>query len=274
MRESNAPKLNKLPFLVGDLLLLAAAYYIYYQGPLPLGPTHTAIAAGCIALGALLAAAPYLIEYSAASRLTETEVLSSTMAQFHKLETLATQISQATGSWQVAQENAEKTVSAARQVSERIAVEAKAFGEFMQRANDSEKAHLRLEVEKLRRAEGDWLQTIVRLLDHVYALYVGAVRAGQPNVVEQVGQFQRACRDLGRRIGLAPFTPEPEEAFDAEKHQLVDPKAEPEPGARIAEIIATGYTFQGRLLRPALVTLKPASGELVQPKQTELISDQ
>jgi len=33
--------------------------------------------------------------------------------------------------------------------------EAKAFADFMQKANDVEKSHLRLEVEKLRRSEGE-----------------------------------------------------------------------------------------------------------------------
>ena len=47
--------------------------------------------------------------------------------------------------------------------------------EFLAKANDSEKGFLRLEVDKLKRAEGEWLQTLVRILDHVNALHQGAL---------------------------------------------------------------------------------------------------
>jgi hypothetical protein len=62
-----------------------------------------------------------------------------------------------------------------------------------------------------------------------------------------------------RRIGLAAFVGEPNEAFDAERHQLADAKQKPFDGAVIAETVATGYTFQGRLLRPAIVRLRDAT---------------
>jgi len=62
--------------------------------------------------------------------------------------------------------------------------------------------HLELETAKLRRAEGDWLQVTVRILDHVFALYVAAARSGQPRLAEQIAAFQNACRDAARRVGL------------------------------------------------------------------------
>ena len=41
-----------------------------------------------------------------------------------------------------------------------MTAEARAFQQFLDKANDTERNHLRLEVEKLRRAEGDWLQVL------------------------------------------------------------------------------------------------------------------
>ena len=102
----------------------------------------------------------------------------------------------------------------------------------MQRANDSERATLRLEVEKLRRAEADWLQVLVRMLDHVYALHQGALRSGQPMLIEQVGNFQNACRDAARRVGLTPFTANEAEPFDAQRHQLIEDERHTAPGRR------------------------------------------
>src|ERR1041384_164055 len=137
-----------------------------------------------------------------------------------------------------------------------MGAEVQAFTEFMQRVNDSEKATLRLEAEKLRRAEADWLQVLVRLLDHVYALHLGAVRSGQPQLIDQLTNFQNACRDAVRRVGLTPFVGEPSEPFDGQRHRPFDGEELPPAGAKITETVATGYTFQGRLLRPALVRLQ------------------
>jgi molecular chaperone GrpE (heat shock protein) len=143
----------------------------------------------------------------------------------------------------------------AKAISDRMAMELKAFTEFMQRASEGERATLRLEVEKLRRSESDWLQASVRMLDHVHALHQGAVRSGQPKLLEQLTAFQNACRDAARRVGLTPFAADRAEPFNAQRHQLLDGQSAPENGATIAETVATGYTFQGRLLRPALVRL-------------------
>jgi geranylgeranyl pyrophosphate synthase len=73
-------------------------------------------------------------------------------------------------------------------------------------------------------------------------------------VAEQLNGFQNSCRDVARRVGLAPFVPATGEPFNAKIHQLTDGAAPPE-GSRVGEILATGYTYQGKLLRPALVTL-------------------
>jgi molecular chaperone GrpE (heat shock protein) len=50
--------------------------------------------------------------------------------------------------------------------------------------------------------------------------------------------------------------PKPEEGFDAEKHQLRDPEAEPEAGAKIIGIAAQGLTHQGQVLRKAVVVIE------------------
>jgi len=96
----------------------------------------------------------------------------------------------------------------------------------------------------------------VRMLDHVYALHQGASRSGQPKLAEQVGSFQNACRDAARRVGLTPFAANEGEPFDAQRHQLVEEGAKPPADAVVGATVATGYTFQGRLLRPALVRLR------------------
>jgi molecular chaperone GrpE (heat shock protein) len=75
-------------------------------------------------------------------------------------------------------------------------------------------------------------------------------------LIEQLGNFQNACREAARRVGLTPFVASPAEPFDKQRHQLVDGNAVPQDGGKVAETVAAGYTFQGRLLRPAIVQLE------------------
>ena len=254
MRNQNQPRLNKWPFFLGDVLLLGVAGLVWRRS-VPMGLWEMTLIAVCVAGGAVLAVLPFVLEYRAAMKLEEVGGLSAVVSQIQNLEAVAGQISAATSRWQDVQDGADKTLAAAREVAERMKAEVHGFTDFMRRANDSEKATLRLEVEKLRRAETEWLQVLVRTLDHIYALHVGAVRSGQPNLIEQLSNFQNACRDAARRVGLTPFIPNPTEPFDAKRHQVLDGHGTPPEGAKVVETIASGYTFQGRLLRPALVKL-------------------
>lgn len=257
MTDQETPNLPKWPFLLGDGLLIGVAVWIILriEPPPPLWAVVTV--ATCAATGAWLFALPFVLEYRSAVRQIEQQSLVSTLNQIQNLELVARHISGATAQWQGVQEHAARTASVAKEISERMAAEAKDFCAFLEKANDTEKAHLNLEVEKLRRAEGDWLQLTIRLLDHVYALYLAGVRSGQANLVAQLTQFQNACRDLVRRVGLVPFVAPPEAPFDANLNQLVDGQPVPPSGARVADTLATGYTYQGRLLRRAVVTLLP-----------------
>jgi molecular chaperone GrpE (heat shock protein) len=263
MSDLNAPKLSKWPFFLGDALLLGMACFISYQSKFALGHWELCFVVLCVVGGALLGIAPFLFEYDALVKLVEAGSLTTVVSQLKNLEGIAAQISGATSQWQEVQGAAEKTANAAREIGERMTSEVKAFTEFMQRANDSEKATLRLEVEKLRRAETDWLQVLVRMLDHVFALHQGALRSGQPALIEQVGNFQNACRDAARRVGLAPFAASEAEPFNAQRHQLVEDGATPPPDAVVADTVAAGYTFQGRLVRPALVRLRGTPAAVV-----------
>jgi molecular chaperone GrpE (heat shock protein) len=266
--DQTVPKLNKWPFLAGDALFLWTACFIYAQSKLPMGATELGLAVGCISAGALLAILPFVLEYKAVVRIAETEALADAVTQIQNLEKVAAQISGATARWQNAQDAADKTALTAKSIAEKMSEEVKAFNEFMHRVNDSEKTTLRLEVEKLRRGESDWVQVLVRLLDHVYALHAAAVRSGQPHLVEQLTNFQNACRDTARRVGLTPFTAEPSEPFDSKRHQLMEGNGTPSADAVVGETVATGYTFQGRLLRPALVRLR--NGDALGEKQPDL----
>ncbi len=257
MSNQTEPKLPKLPFFLGDIVLIALSIFIYFQSKLPLSPWEIGFVLVCCVVGAGLAITPYVLEFQALVRRGETTSLTSSLEQIKDLQSLAALIGAATARWQTVQEQSDKTVGAAKTIAERMGAEVAAFTDFLQKANDGEKASLRVEVEKLKRTEGEWLQSVVRMLDHIYALHQAALRSGQPGLIEQLGNFQNACRDVARRLGLIPFAPAPEESFNPQLHQLADGTENPAFEAKIDQTIATGFTFQGRLVRPALVILRP-----------------
>lgn len=254
-------KVPKWPFLLGDAFMLGLAYYIYWQGKLPLSHWEIGALGICVALGALLGIMPYLLEYRAVIKygalikLIETSSLCAATEKIQSLESCVAQISSASDQLQNAQTAADKTAGLAREITDRMATEVREFTAFMQKAGEGEKATLRLEVEKLRRAEADWIGVLVFILDHVFALTRAAERSGKENLIAQLNQFQGAVRDAARRVGLTQLLATPGEAFDAQKHQLPEGQSAAA-GAAVEEIIATGYSFQGRLIRPVLVRVQ------------------
>ena len=261
MKEVSDWQVPKWPFLAFGNVLVVIAAILACRPAHAITPMEVLLATASVALGAVLGCLPFILEYRATSRLLEMNALGSVAEKFDHLEKFAAQISNATDQWARVQETtqggAEKTVNAAREIAERMTAEIREFNEFQARLNDNEKAALRLEVEKLHRSEGDWLQVVARILDHTYALHSAAVRSGQAEVAAQIGHFQNACRDVARRVGLTPFVAAHAEKFQAERHRAhgVD---NPPADSVIDETLSPGLTYQGRLVRPALVSLVQA----------------
>ncbi|HEV2696268.1 MAG TPA: nucleotide exchange factor GrpE [Verrucomicrobiae bacterium] len=267
MKDVSEWKIAKWPFVSANVILLLAGFGVIYKAAHPVSRTEELIAAGCVALGTLLGCLPYILEYRAIKKLVEVNAVTTVAEQLHDLKKYSAQVAAATDQWARVQEatkgNTDKTVAAAKEVAERMTEEIREFNEFQVKLNDTEKGALRLEVEKLRRGEGEWLQVVVRILDHIFALHNAAARSGQPELAEQISNFQNACRDAARRVGLTPYGAAPEEKFDAQKfraHGVETPPAD----AIIAETLAPGLTFQGRMIRPALVRLQDATAPVAE----------
>jgi molecular chaperone GrpE (heat shock protein) len=245
------------PFLAADALFLAVAGLLLRLGHRPLLWWEALFMVACVAGAAWSMVTPFLRRNREEQSLAQARLLADSMSQLQKLEPLAAHITGATAQWREYQEQTALTAASAKAVADSMAAEVKAFGEFLQKINDTEKAHLRLETEKLRRAEQEWLQVTVHMLDHVFALFQAAQRSGQPGLIEQIGLFQNSCRDAARRVGLAPTMATAGEPFDPKAHRLKDDSAPPE-NAVVADTLATGYTYQGQLLRRPMVAVQEA----------------
>ena len=282
--QHGSVRLAKWPFYLADFLLSGVVVLVLYRLGTFQGTNEMLIVVACLivaAIAAWISILPWLKEHHASVDLGESANLKSSVEQIKGIEKTADLIRQSNAQWQGVQEASTKTVASAREISERMRVEAEEFMKFMANAHDQERAGLRLEVEKLRRMEGDWIKVSVQILDHVYALFRAAVRSGQQNLIGQLSQFQSACRDVARRMGLAPFMPEIGENFDLRAHQLADPQAAAPEGARIRDVLAPGFTYQGQMLRRSLVLLEggtapqaeaaPASTTETEPDRQESI---
>jgi len=256
MTPTSAPRISKVPFIIGDVLLVASAAWMALSGA-ALGPWQYAVVAATVALGAWLAAWPFVLEFGAATKLAESSALASVTEKLQDLDKVSAHIARAVAELQQVQQSATQTVTSSQHIAEQMTTEARNFGELLSKMNDTEKNHLRLEVDKLRRSEGDWLGITVRILDHVHALHQAGVRSGQPTVIEQLTHFQHACRETARRIGIMPVVPEPGIPFDAKAHQVLD-GAPLTDSARIGDVLAPGYTFQGQVIRLPVVALQQA----------------
>lgn len=206
-RLARWPSLSLVVCIGSAAVLDYGAWLVVEQSPHPISIWVAVSALAAVGAAAWVAIYPFSTDAQNATQLDELEKLQSAVGQIKNLEKVATQITIATAQWQNVQEHNAKAIESAKQVSEEMSQEALRFADFMKQANDSEKATLRLEVEKLKRAETDWLQVLVRVLDHVYALHCAAKHSGQQNLIDQLAHFQNACRDAARRVGLVAFAP-------------------------------------------------------------------
>ena len=259
-------KLPLWPFFAADALLLGAAALIFFHAHRPLLWWEAVAITVCVASAAAGLILPFLRRFADESARSQARLLADAASQLQKVDQLAAHITAATSQWRECQEQAARSAAAAKALAQSMSAEALAFSEVLQKANDSEKNHLRLEVEKLRRAEGEWLHVLVPILDHVFGFFQAARRSGQPALAEQVTLFQNNCREAARRVGLVPTVAAAGEPFDPALHQLAN-DGSAHANALVADTLATGYTYQGQFLRRVLVALQDPNPPASAPEQ-------
>jgi molecular chaperone GrpE (heat shock protein) len=271
MNTSEQPnvRLPIVPFLVVDALFVGLATLVFWTAHRPLLLWEAGFLAACTGLAGWSMIYPVLRRHDDSQAANQTQALVTTIAQINRLDEVADQIVSATSQWQSVQGCATRISESSKELLQSMCIEVKNFSETIQKASDAEKAHLRLEVDKLRRAEIEWLQTLTRVMDHVYALYFAAARSGQPNLAEQVGQFQEACRDAIRRIGLAPIIVPSGDKFDAQIHQLLDENAPTPENAIVENTLVTGFSYQGQLIRRVVVSLLESAPSAIPPETAD-----
>ena len=254
MLLSEAPRTPKWPYLLADVVLVAAAAAVAWKAAPVWTWKEISLVGGLTGLGAWILIQPFQKDHETAVKLFEQVNLAAAAEKLGSLDKTAQQIAAATAQWQDIQTLSTKTVNSAGNIASQIAAEAKGFSEFLTRSNDGEKANLRLEIEKLRRGEKDSLQVVIHLMDHCFALFQAAAASEQVQLIQQIGNYRNACIDATRRVGILPYEAQPGEPFDAERHEIADGSTPPA-GALVGRTVAWGYTFQGMGIRRIQVTI-------------------
>ena len=161
MNLPSSPRPPKWPYLLGDALLLALACSVGLSAESPFSPLVLSVIFGCVALGCVLAALPYLFDFFAEQRATVLEFQRKLEAQSarlaHDIETLAAAGTQL----KAAQEAAAKAVHTADALPYKLQEKIAEFTAQLQQHDDEEKAAMTKELEALRDTEGQRLTALV-----------------------------------------------------------------------------------------------------------------
>ena len=244
----------KWPFLTADIIFIGLGYWIstLIQGD-PQSWQIISILV-CAGLGAGFAVAPFYFEYRAEAKAVEIAQLTTVAKEVNKMEEAAKLIAEASANWSSVQETSEQTAKLAEEIASGMAATVKDHDAFMATANTEELSTLKLEIEKLRRVEADWANTLVGVLDLVYRLEQSAIASGKEQFIQTMGQFQGQCREVARRVGLVAFEAENGTPFNAEEHALPDGESA-EDNATISQTRLPGFKMQGKLVRKPLVAV-------------------
>ncbi|MFT3830601.1 MAG: hypothetical protein QM691_12940 [Opitutaceae bacterium] len=160
MNLSQMPRPPKWPYFLGDAVLLALACYVGLTAN-PLSPLALSIIFGCVALGALLAAVPYLLDALAEQRAADAVFQQKLEAQNQRLAH-ATEVLAATAAQiKAAHDAAAKAVHAADALPYKLQEKIAEFTNQLQERDDEDKAAMAKELDLLRDTEGQRLTALV-----------------------------------------------------------------------------------------------------------------
>lgn len=162
-----APRLPKIPFILGDALLLATAGWIAAHGASPPGTAAIAAIAACVGLGAILLATPFLFDYLRRQDILLAERQAALEALARSTASSAETIGIAAGSLNDIAEHSQRASRAAEHLPQKLQEKINAFKTQLNEVAVSENEALQQELNALRASESEkldhTLEKLVRL---------------------------------------------------------------------------------------------------------------
>ncbi|HEY0968773.1 MAG TPA: hypothetical protein VGD88_15385 [Opitutaceae bacterium] len=216
-----APKLPKLPFLLGDGALLATAWFIARSSEVPLAPGPLLAIVGCVALGAILAVIPFIAEYARKQEESVQERQNALEALSRTTTTAAEQISIAASGLHTIAELTQKNLKAAEQLGPKLQEKINDFARRADEALVAENEALTQEVNTLRASDAEKLETAsdkirttaadlakLEATTHQHLAAVSATLARLPALAEEATQKAAGIQSETARATLAQLLTE------------------------------------------------------------------
>jgi len=156
-----APRLPKPPFVVIDLLCLAAAAYLALTAPAPLGGGSLIAVVVLVALGACALAVPFITDYGRKTEAALTERQQQIAALAQSTAASAEQISIAAASLHSIGESVSRSAKAIESLPQKLQERIAEFNARLNEATASDTEELEQELQTLRSAESDRLVTAI-----------------------------------------------------------------------------------------------------------------
>lgn len=270
-RSPQPPPLSPWPFLLIDGTLLVAAAALLNTAERPLPFSMGGLIAALVVVGGAIALFPFWRAYRNELKFAELEAVEETVRRIEDLTKVADRVERAETSWMQAKDSSETIAKNLNETTSLLYEESKAIREFAHQQNDQQKANLRLEVQKLKQWETEWVQAGTIALDHTAALHAAILQLDDAQATRKLNKFQNSIHEIMRRVGLVGFAPRAGAPFDPDANRVHNQSAPPPEGSRIRDVVAMGIRYQGRLVRPAIVNVAPPSPD--EPIEQELFQD-
>lgn len=187
------PKLPKLPFLVGDAILLGVAWFIVYQSDVPLSANSIAAVTACVAVGALLGVVPFLTDYAR----KQDEALDDRQRGLEALARTSTsaaeQISIAANGLQEITDLLHRNLKHAEQLPHKLQEKIAEFNAQLDNVREDDREELEKELVELRASESERLQAIAEKIHRAVAELTKLDAATHQRVSERTEAMDRAA---------------------------------------------------------------------------------
>jgi hypothetical protein len=224
---SDAPKMNYWIFWVGDLLLLATAWFVHTGADHPTAGVALIITVACVVAAVFVAVVPSVVEYARRQDEALDERQRALQALAVTVAAAAEQVSIAAtglqGIAEAAQENFGKTEHLSQQINDRIA---ELDARFERASRDEAAALTRLEAvaKKIVKAAGEFDGAVARSvpLPEVAPVIASRIAEIRPAVVSSHNPFPETAAEVAPVVAPPPEAPAAAEPAP----ESVPPKAE------------------------------------------------
>jgi hypothetical protein len=195
MKFDTAPRLTKLPFILGDIALLALAWFIAARHSNPISPLPLFVITGCVVAGIVVLMIPFVVNYSRDQEEAATSLRHELGEQFKRLIAASEHLQNSTNQLKTIEEIATKNVQAAEHLPYRLQERITEFNQQLAAVENKDKARLEQELAKLRDVEGERLAAV--------AGEIAKSLAGWTEFVTGVRQQLAAAADLQAKLAVA-----------------------------------------------------------------------